>query len=197
MSVADSTARLTRMPAGTPRVRRMRVTGTRAPDAVRGTGAVSRCSMRHSEVNATAQPAPATSRARALPPARSASSISRPAAIGPINWPREAPMVKWPKLRSCSCGADWRATSDWEPMTKQRWPSPITPLHRAIVHREPARPLRAQPPDISSTPTGSRGAQRPWSVRRPSGTAAKNGSRAYTPAMTPIARSSAPSARAR
>ncbi|CAM5568673.1 hypothetical protein SALBM311S_02049 [Streptomyces alboniger] len=153
--------------------------------------------MRHSEVNATAAPAPATTRASALVPAMSRPPISAPAAIGPTSWPREAPMVKWPKLRSCSCGADWRATSDWAPITKQRWPRPITPLQMAIAHRELAAPLIAQPPDIRTTPTGSRGAQRPWSVRRPSGTAAKSGSSAYTPAMTPIARSSAPNARAR
>ncbi len=87
-------------------------------------------------------------------------------------------MVKCPKLRSCSCGADWRATSDWAPITKQRWPSPITPLHRAIAHSEPASPLSAQPAAMRTTPAGSRGAQRPWSVRRPSGTAANSGSSA-------------------
>ncbi len=106
-------------------------------------------------------------------------------------------MVKWPKLRSCSAGADCRATSDWAPMTKHRWPSPMTPLQAARAAREPEVPLSAQPPPIRRTPAGRSGAQRPWSVRRPSGTAAKSGRSAYTPAMTPIARSSAPSERAR
>ncbi len=54
----------------------------------------------------------------------------------------------------------------------------MTPLHRAIAHREPATPLSAQPPAMRTTPTGSSGAQRPWSVRRPSGTAANSGSSA-------------------
>ncbi|WP_445283002.1 recombinase family protein [Streptomyces sp. DSM 118148] len=31
-------------------------------------------------------------------------------------------MVKCPKLRPCSCGADCRATSDWAPITKPRCP---------------------------------------------------------------------------
>ncbi len=197
MSVADSTARLMKMPAGTPRVRRMPRTGTRSPLSGRDADAVRRCSMRHSEVNATAATPPATIRASALVPTLSSPPMRAPAAIGPTSWPSAAPMVKWPKLRSCSCGSDCRATRDWEPMTKQRWPSPITPLHRAIAHREFATPLSAQPPEMSTTPTGSRGAQRPWSVRRPRGTAANSGSSAYTPAITPTARSSAPSARAR
>ncbi|SCK56351.1 hypothetical protein YWIDRAFT_03294 [Streptomyces sp. SceaMP-e96] len=87
-------------------------------------------------------------------------------------------MVKWPKLRSRSSGALRRATIDWAPMTKQRCPRPITPLQAAIAGREPARPLSAQPPLISATPATSSGAQRPWSVRRPSGTATSSGSRA-------------------
>ncbi|CAM5268510.1 hypothetical protein SVIOM74S_09711 [Streptomyces violarus] len=120
MSVADSTARLMRMPAGTPRVRRMRPTGTRSPFSARDVAAVRRCSMRHSEVNATAPIAPAAIRASALVPVMSSPLITAPAAMGPTSWPSAAPMVKWPKLRSCSCGADWRATRDWEPMTKQR-----------------------------------------------------------------------------
>lgn len=106
-------------------------------------------------------------------------------------------MVKWPKLRSCSAGADWRATIDWAPITKQRWPRPMTPLQAAIAVRVSARPLRAHPPAIRTTPSGSSGAHLPWSVRRPSGTAAKSGRSAYTPVITPIARSSAPSASAR
>ena len=78
--------------------------------------------MRHSETNETAATAPATSRARALVPAMSGPPISAPAAIGPTSWPSEAPMVKWPKLRSWSCGADWRATIDWAPITKAEVP---------------------------------------------------------------------------
>ncbi len=119
-SVADSTERLMSIPAGTPRVRRMRWTGTRSPCPVRDLGVVRRSSMRHSELTATAATAPATSRASALVPAMSWPPISAPAATGPMSWPSEAPMVKWPKLRSCSCGADWRATRDWAPMTKER-----------------------------------------------------------------------------
>lgn len=87
-------------------------------------------------------------------------------------------MVKWPKLRSWSSGALWRATRDWAPITKDRCPRPITPLQMAISSSDPARPLSAQPAAISTTPMGSSGAQRPWSVRRPSGTAANSGSRA-------------------
>lgn len=106
-------------------------------------------------------------------------------------------MVKWPKLRSWSAGADCRATSDWAPITKQRCPRPMTPLQAASAGSERAPPLSAQPPAMRTTPRGSRGAHRPWSVLRPSGTAAKSGSSAYAPAMTPIARSSAPRDRAR
>lgn len=76
MSVADSTDRLTRMPPGTPRDRRMCPTDTRSPGAAGDLAAASRCSMRHSEVNATAAPAPATSSASALVPARSEPPIS-------------------------------------------------------------------------------------------------------------------------
>lgn len=87
-------------------------------------------------------------------------------------------MVKWPKLRSWSSGADCRATIDWAPMTKHRCPSPMTPLQAAIATRLFASPLIAQPPAMRTTPTGSSGAHRPWSVRRPSGTAANSGSSA-------------------
>lgn len=151
-------------------------TGTRSPRAVRGFTAPG-FSIRHSEVSATAPPAPAASSATALVRAMSAP-ISAPAAIGPASCPSEAPMVKCPKLRSCSWGADWRATSDCAPITKHRCPRPITPLHSAMVHSDPATPLSAQPAEISTTPVGSSGAQRPWSVRRPSGTAANSGSSA-------------------
>lgn len=73
----------------------------------------------------------------------------------------------------------------------------MTPLQAASAGREPEVPLSAQPPPIRRTPTGRSGAQRPWSVRRPRGTAAKSGSSAYTPVMTPMACSSAPRERAR
>ncbi len=65
MSVALSTARLMKMPAGTPRVRRMLPTGTFGA-APRDDPAAPRCSMRHSEVRETAATAAETSSARAL-----------------------------------------------------------------------------------------------------------------------------------
>lgn len=64
MSVADSTDRLISIPAGTPRARRMPVTGTRAPRRVGGATVV-RSSRRHSEVNATAARARREERERA------------------------------------------------------------------------------------------------------------------------------------
>ncbi len=152
--------------------------------------------MRHSDAHAvTATPAETTRASALLLPM--SPPMTAPAASGPTSCPRDAPIVKWPKFRSCSAGADWRATIDWAPMTKQRWPSPMTPLHAASAARDEAVPLSAHPPAMSATPKGSSGAQRPSSVRRPSGTAAKSGSSAYTPAMTPMARSSAPRDRAR
>lgn len=183
MSVAESTARLMNMPEGTPRVVRMDRTETfRAGASLAGAAAVpaGRRSMRHSEVQENAARAAETNSATALVRAIAPScpETTRPAAMGPMSWPSEAPMVKWPKLRSCSSGALWRATMDWAPMTNDRWPSPITPLHAAIAGSDPAVPLNAQPVAMRATPMGSSGAHRPWSVRRPSGTAANSGSRA-------------------
>lgn len=130
MSVAESTARLMKMPDGTPRVRRMPRTGTGGPAAGAGApdGTVrARCSRRQREAYETAATAPETSRAVALVGAirPSCSEMTSPAATGPISRPREAPMVKWPKLRSRSSGALRRATIDWAPMTKQRCPSQL------------------------------------------------------------------------
>ena len=85
-------------------------------------------------------------------------------------------MVKWPKLRSCSCGGglagDERLGADDEAeVAEAHHPAPRG--HRRRGSRRV--PLSAQPPAIRTTPTGSRGAHRPWSVRRPSGTAANSG----------------------
>lgn len=49
MSVAESTARLMKIPAGTPRARRMRPTGTFAAGSARWAAGGDRCSMRRSE----------------------------------------------------------------------------------------------------------------------------------------------------
>lgn len=87
MSVAESTARLMKIPAGTPRARRMLPTGTLADGVLpRRAGAV-RCSMCQSEAKETAATAAETIRASALvrPMAPSRSEIRYPAAIGPMS----------------------------------------------------------------------------------------------------------------